>query len=157
MSNALNLTIPEGTPFIDGERWLDAPVAHVWRALTEPDLVARWSGPSRLTTEIGTWEVRDGGAWSYVQREADGTGYAFRGVIHSAVPERSVTQTFEFLGVPGHVSLEHMDLEDHGARTRLVMHVVYQSVEDRDAVVASGMEGGMAESYDRLEALLGGS
>lgn len=63
-------------------------------------------------------------------------------------------QTFEFGGAPGHVSLDTLVFEDLGGRTRLHGQSSFQSVEDRDAMVTSGMDGGMAEGYDRLEALI---
>jgi hypothetical protein len=63
-------------------------------------------------------------------------------------------QTFEFEGAPGHVSLERVDFEDLGATTRVRVHAVYQSVEDRDAMIASGMAKGMTEGYERMDELL---
>lgn len=154
----LTLDIPAGLPFIHGERWFDAPVELVWRAYTEPDLVARWQGPDRLVTTIGEWDLRPGGAWSHSQRDpATGDEYGFRGVVHDVVPRETVTQTFEFLGMPGHVSLETLWLEEVDGRTRMRLRSVFQSVEDRDGMVASGMEGGMTEGYERLDELLAGA
>jgi uncharacterized protein YndB with AHSA1/START domain len=65
-----------------------------------------------------------------------------------------VVQTFEFEGMPGHVLLETMTLEDLGGRTRLVDQSVFQSVDDRDGMAASGMEDGASQSYDRLDTIL---
>ncbi|MEO6530741.1 MAG: SRPBCC domain-containing protein, partial [Specibacter sp.] len=70
-------------------------------------------------------------------------------------PNEQIVQTFEFDGYPGHVSLERVTLEDLGGRTLIRIHSVFQSQEDRDGMVASGMERGVREGYERLEELLG--
>ncbi|GMA23238.1 hypothetical protein GCM10025864_09970 [Luteimicrobium album] len=83
-----------------------------------------------------------------------GREYGFRGTFHEVTPERLV-QTFEFDGYPGHVALDTATLEAlDGGRTRVTTHSVYQSVEDRDGMVASGMETGLTEGYERLDELL---
>ncbi len=153
MSNALTLDIAPGTPFIDGERWFDAPVDLVWRAYTEPDLVARWLGPDRYEMDLETYDCRTGGSWAYTHRGPEGS-YSFRGVFHSVEPQRRIVQTFEFLGFPGAVNLESADFEEVGGRTRVTMHSVCPSVEARDGMVAAGMEGGMSEGFAKLEAVL---
>ncbi|MGH3502810.1 MAG: SRPBCC family protein [Nocardioidaceae bacterium] len=154
MSNPLTITAEPDLPFIDGTREFDAPLGAVWRAYTEPELLAQWMGPRDLTIQDLQFDARTGGSWSYTHRAGDGTEYRFRGVLHSVVDHQSITQTFEFAGVPGHVSLETATFEELGDRTRLRVHSVFQSVEDRDGMVASGMEGGMSQSYERLDDLL---
>ncbi len=155
MSNALTISAPEGTPFIDATRRLDAPLAKVWRAFTEPELLAKWLGPRRYRVEDLELDARTGGSYRYVHVGDDGQSFAFRGVIHAVVEHESITQTFEFEGLPGHVSLERASFTDLGDdRTELRMHSVFQTIEDRDGIIASGMEGGMVESYERLEELL---
>lgn len=154
MSNALIITAPPGLPFIEGEREFDAPLAAVWRAYTEPDLIAQWMGPHGTEMENLQFESRTGGSWEFTHRGQDGAAYRFRGVLHSVEEHTSMTQTFEFEGMPGHVSLDRADFEDLGGRTRIRIHSVFQSVEDRDGMVASGMEGGMREGYERLDEVL---
>ncbi len=63
-------------------------------------------------------------------------------------------QTFEFEGAPGHVSLDSLTLEEHGGRTLVRMHSVYQSVDDRDAMVQAGMAEGVNEGFERLDELV---
>jgi uncharacterized protein YndB with AHSA1/START domain len=134
-------------------RVFDAPPALVYRAWTDPDLVRQWMGPARLTWTECSMDVRPGGSWRWVQTDGGGS-YRFRGVYHDvAAPER-IVQTFEFEGAPGHVSLESALFEPQGGKTLVTMHSVYQSVEDRDAMAASGMEEGMNEGFDRLDAIL---
>lgn len=152
-TNGLTVHAPANSSLIEGERWFDAPVATVWRAYTEPDLLARWLGPSRLTLEIQVYDVRDGGRWAYVNREADGE-YAFRGVFHTVEAPHRIVQTFEFLGAPGQVSLDSLELEEIDGRTRMRFRSAHLSIEARDAMVAAGMERGMAEGFEALDAVL---
>ena len=155
MSKPLTLTAEPGLPFIVGRREFDAPLHNVWRAYTEPELMAQWLGPRRYEIDDLELDARTGGHYQFTHRGEDGQEFAFRGVIHSVEDHRSITQTFEFAGWPGHVSLEQLVFTDLGEdRTRLDVRSVFQSVEDRDGMVASGMEGGMTESYERLEELL---
>ncbi|BDZ41758.1 ATPase [Paraoerskovia sediminicola] len=154
-TNPTTVTAPEGLPYIDVVRELDAPVALVYRAFTEPDLVRRWLGPRSLEMELDHYDARSGGSWAYTHRDPEGNGYGFHGSFHSVVENESITQTFEFAGYPGHVSLETVTLEAlDGDRTRTRTHAVYQSVEDRDGMVASGMESGLTEGYERMDELL---
>lgn len=156
MSNALKVTAPEGLPFVDFEREFDAPVSAVFAAHRDPALVAKWMGPDGYETVMTEWDFRSGGAWNYVQRDP-GTGgeYAFRGTFHTVRENEFAIQTFEFLGYPDAVSIESMRFEDLGnGRTRLSGRAVYPTLEARDGMVASGMETGMSEGYDRLEALV---
>lgn len=150
----LTVTAPEGLPFIDWEREFDAPVAAVFRAHTDPERVRQWLGPHGYEMAIGEWQATDGGRWSYVHTDGRGGEFAFRGTFHTVRENELLVQTFEFLGVPDVVSVESVRFEDLGGRTRLVGHSVYPTVEARDGMVGSGMERGMGEGYERLDALL---
>ena len=145
---------PAGVPFIDVTREFEAPRDLVFRAFTEPELLVQWMGPARYEMIIESYDVRAGGSWRFINRDADGNEWGFHGVFHGDPSPDGFTQTFEFDGAPGHVSLERLTLEERDGRTLVRTHSVYQSVEDRDAMVESGMEEGMNEGYDRLEALL---
>jgi len=143
-----------GVPFIDMSREFAAPRELVYRAHTDPDLLAQWIGPRRLTTRVVRFDVRDGGTWRFVQRDQDGSEYGFHGVFHGDPSPEGIVQTFEFEGAPGHVSLDALTLEEHDGRTTLRVHSVFQSVEARDAMVAAGMESGVQEGYERLDELV---
>ena len=123
----------------------------------DPKLIPEWWGPSYLSTEVDRMDVKPGGQWRFINRDAEGHAYAFHGVYHDiSAPER-VIDTFEFEGLPepGHVTLETMKLEElPGGRTRLTTQSVFQSVADRDAALQSGMESGISDTYNRLEELL---
>jgi uncharacterized protein YndB with AHSA1/START domain len=135
-------------------RDFDAPRELVFRAMTDPILVSRWWGPHNVTTVVDQMEVKKGGVWRYVQRDADGNEFAFSGVYHEVTPPGRLVYTFEFEGMPGHVLLETITFEDHNGKTRIIDSSVFQSIADRDGMIQSGMESGAAESWDRLEELL---
>ena len=131
-------------------RTFDAPREVVFKAITDPSLIPNWWGPRKYATDVDVMEVRPGGRWRFINRTDDGTEFGFHGVYHDVVAPERVTQTFEFEGVPGHVSLDTATLEEADGKTTMVATSVFQSVEDRDGMVASGMEGGARETYDRL-------
>jgi len=133
---------------------LDAPRELVFRAYTDPDLFARWWGPQRYKNEIVKFEARQGGEWRVIQRGEDGSAYPFRGVHHEVTAPERLVATFEFEGMPGHVALQVASFEPVGNKTRLVAHTIFESVMDRDGMVASGMQEGSDESMERLAELL---
>ncbi len=135
-------------------REFNAPPELLFRAHTDPELLVQWLGPRRLTMTIDRFEPRDGGTWRYIHRDTDGAEYGFHGVFHGTPSLDGIVQTFEFEGAPGHVSLETLTFEEVEGRTRVRAVSVYQSVEDRDMMVQSGMEEGLNEGYDRLDELI---
>jgi uncharacterized protein YndB with AHSA1/START domain len=150
----LKLTAEPGKHDILMSREFDARRELVFRAYTDPALVARWWGTNDATTTVDVMEVKKGGIWRYIQRDADGNEYAFNGVYHDiAAPERLV-YTFEFEGMPGHVLLETITFEAHGDKTTMTDQAIYQSVADRDGMIQSGMESGAQQSWDRFEEVL---
>jgi uncharacterized protein YndB with AHSA1/START domain len=135
-------------------RVFDAPPDVVFRAMTDPDLIPNWWGPRRYETIVDRHELRRGGCWRFRNRDAEGNEYGFKGVFHDVVPAERIVQTFEFEGTPGHVALETATLEEVDGRTRYCAVSVFQSIEDRDAMVKSGMESGARETMDRLAELV---
>jgi uncharacterized protein YndB with AHSA1/START domain len=143
-----------GVPQIMLTREFDAPRALVFRAFTDPDLLVQWLGPRRLTMHIDRFEVRDGGVWRYIHRDAEGNEYGFHGIFHGTPSPDGIVQTFEFEGAPGHVSLETITFTEQHGKTILRQNAVYQSLADRDAMLQSGMEEGVNDSMERLSELL---
>ncbi len=143
-------------PAIRITREFDAPPAKVFRAHTDPDLVVRWLGPRGLEMQIDHYDCRTGGSYRYVHRQG-GEEYAFHGSFHEVRPSERIVQTFTFEGMPDGVALEKLVLEDLGdGRTRLVGTSLCDSFADRDAMLASGMETGVVEGYERLDEVLAG-
>ena len=143
-----------GVPQILITREFAAPRELLFRAHTDPELLVQWLGPRRLTMTVDRLDARDGGTWRFTHRDADGTEYGFHGVHHGTPSPDGIVRTFEFEGAPGHVSLETLTFEDHGGRTLLRANSVYQSVEDRDAMIQSGMAEGVEDSMERLDELV---
>ncbi|MGH3306084.1 MAG: SRPBCC family protein [Nocardioides sp.] len=155
MTNALTVTAPEGLPYIDTEREFNAPVDAVFRAHKDPDLLQQWMGPDGYEMKIERHDFVTQGGYRFVHRNPEGEEYAFNGTFHTVRENDFAIQTFEFEGAPDQVSIEFLTFSDLGeGRTRLSAHAVYPSVETRDAMVSSGMEKGMVEGYNKLEALL---
>ena len=148
------ITAEPGIPLIVMTRGFDAPRDLVFRAYTEPQLLVRWLGPRDLTTTVKENDVRDGGKWRFVHTDTAGHEYGFHGVFHGDPSPEGVVRTFEYEGAPGHVSMETLTLTDVGGRTLVRTVSSFQAVEDRDAMIASGMERGVHDSDERLTDLL---
>jgi uncharacterized protein YndB with AHSA1/START domain len=132
----------------------DAPRELVFTAATDRALIPRWWGPGALATTVEEMDVRPGGAWRYVQRDASGNEYAFHGqYVEVSAPER-LAYTFEFEGMPGHVMLETAAFEEHDGTTKMTVVDRFDSVEDRDGSLQSGMEEGAREIQERFAELL---
>lgn len=153
MTNALDLTAPVDTLAMQFTREFDAPVAALFRAHAEPDLFARWIGP-RGAVNLEHWDFRTGGGYRYVHSDESGS-YAFNGTFHKIRSGELIIQTFEFEGAPDSVNIEYLWFDDLGdGRSRLRGRSICPTLEARDGLLNSGMEDGMAEGYDKLDALL---
>lgn len=141
-------------PTIRIVREFDAPRQRVFRAFTEPELVAQWLGPRSTTTRIDTWNCHTGGNYRYVSVH-EGQEYGFYGSFHEVRPDERIVQTFTFEGAPQGVALETATLDElDDDRTRVTMLSVVESLETRDTIIASGMESGVVEGFEKLDALL---
>jgi len=141
-------------PLVRITRDFDAPPEKVFRAHTDPALIVQWMGPRRYEMRIDHYDCRTGGSYRYVH-VADGDEHGFHGSFHEVRPSELIVQTFTYEGVPDGVALERMTFEDLGAgRTRLTATSLVDSFQGRDAFVASGMESGVQEMYQRLDELL---
>jgi uncharacterized protein YndB with AHSA1/START domain len=149
-----HITVEPGKQEVVITRTFDAPRDLVFKAYTDPNAIPQWWGPRSLTTKVDKMDVTAGGLWRYRQRDAQGNEFNFHGVYHSVESPARIVSTFEFEGAPGHVSLETLSLEEEGGKTMMRSHAVFQSVADRDAMVGSGMEEGVKDTYDRFEELL---
>jgi uncharacterized protein YndB with AHSA1/START domain len=136
-------------------RDFDAAPSLVFRAFTDPALIARWWGPRSLTTVVDRIEPRAGGVWRFRNHDAAGNEYGFHGVFHAVHDDRQIVRTFEFEGEPDKVSLDTTTFAPVGGnRTRVIAVSVFQSPEDCDAMLASGVEAGVVEFYEQLDELL---
>jgi uncharacterized protein YndB with AHSA1/START domain len=154
-TNETQIVVDERVPTIKIIREFDAPRERVFRAWTDPDLYAQWIGPRSLTTKVTRWSARTGGEWAFVNLQDGQEVASFYGSFHEVrAPERLVW-TFTWEGEPDGVSLEFTTFEElPGGRTRVTGVSVMDSFETREQVLASGMEVGVKEGYEKLDELL---
>jgi uncharacterized protein YndB with AHSA1/START domain/predicted SnoaL-like aldol condensation-catalyzing enzyme len=152
-SSAARFTMPSDREVVM-TRVFDAPVKLVWRAYTEPEFIPRWWGLRYLATRVDKMDLTPGGDWRFVSRAPDGSEYGFHGVFREIVPLERIVWTFEFEGLPGHVSVETVKFEEHEGKTKVTVTSLFEDKADRDGMVASGMEKGATESTERLDELL---
>lgn len=151
--NKLLVTTPTDRQIVM-TRILDAPRELVFEAHSSCEHMSRWWGPRRYEFASCELDFRPGGAWRIVHRGPEGEDYGFRGEFREIVPPERITWTFEFEGMPGHISVQTVTFEEHDGKTTLTATASFDSVEERDGMLESGMEGGAAESMDRLEEYL---
>ncbi|MDT0274569.1 SRPBCC family protein [Blastococcus goldschmidtiae] len=148
------ILVDPDVPLVRIVREFDAPPEKVFRAHVDPELFARWTGPKGMEMCIDRYDCRTGGSYRYVMSQ-DGEDYGFNGVFHEVRANELIVQTFAFEGMPDDVALERLLLEDLGdGRTRLTSTSLVDSFEGRDGFVASGMEAGVTEGYEKLDDLL---
>ena len=147
------VTLPSDTEILI-TRQFDAPAALVWEALTRPEHIKRWWGPEWCPITSAEIDLRVGGSWRYVCRMDDGTELGWHGEYREIDPGRSITSTEVFEGFPDAESLNTMTLTESDGVTTLTTLVRHTSQENRDGHVNSGMEGGMQDTFNRLDALL---
>jgi len=141
-------------PMIHITREFAASPEKVFRAHVDPELIVQWLGPNDLEMTLDRWDCRTGGEYRFLHRSGD-EEHGFHGCFHDVRPAERIVQTFTWEGAPDGVSLETLELEDLGdGRTRLTIRSLVESFEIRDMILASGMEHGVVEGYEKLDALL---
>ena len=135
------------------ERIFEAPRDRVWRAFTEPDLLAQWWGRGNKLV-IERFELKAGGHWRFVEHGPDGA-HGFEGRFREVTPKDRMVWTFEWDGMPGYPSVDTVIFEDlGGGRTKVISKALFFTTEERDGMLKSGMEQGLNQSYAALDALL---
>lgn len=139
-------------------REFDAPRELVFRAFSQPEILVQFFAPKGVNMHFDTHDYCEGGQYRYTHTNAQGKVLCvFSGVIHELTAPERIVQTSEFEGLPerGHVVLEVMLFEALPEdRTKLTIHDVCRSVADRDAMIESGMEGGVVSIFENLDDLL---
>lgn len=140
-------------PAIHIVRDFRATPEQLMRAHTDPELFARWVGPHGMTTRIDHWDCRTLGSYRFINVEGE-EEYAFRGTFPLVTQDR-IVQTFSWEQMPEAIALETLRVEDLGdGWTRLRCFSLGDSFERRDAMLASGMEVGVHDGYEKLDQLL---
>lgn len=154
MTHETEISVDDKVPLIRITREFDAPAAKVFRAHTDPELLAQWLGPRDLEMTIDYFDCRTGGAYRYLHRRGQDE-FGFHGSFHEVRPSEVIVQTFTFGGVPDGVSLDRSEFEALAdGRTRLTVTSLVGSFEERAAILASGMDHGVREGYEKLDEVL---
>lgn len=135
-------------------RVFDAPRRLVWDAWTSPEHLPKWMiGPPGWTMTVCEIDLRPGGAWHVVWRGADGNEMQIRGTYREVAPPERLVST-ESWGPEWPETVNTLRLSEKDSRTTLTHTALYPTKEARDAALNSGMKEGLAQSFERLDALL---
>ncbi len=148
------VTIGPGGQDLIVTQMYDAPREKVFRLYVDPKQIPNWWGPRRLKSTVERMDAMPGGSWRIIQRDAQGNDYGFHGVFHGVKAPEMIVRTFEFEGMPGHVSLETTTFEERAGKTIARTLQVFQTSEDRDGMMSTGAEEGATESGERFAELL---
>jgi uncharacterized protein YndB with AHSA1/START domain len=151
----LQIEAPANEPIIVATRDFAAPRALVWKVMTQPEHVARWWGVEGQRNVITAFDVRPGGKWRVESHDNDGNVYVFIGEYREVIEPEKFVWTFGmenmFVGktlVETHTFVEDGDLTHYKSVSN------YDTVEDRDGMVASGMEKGMVHGFAVMDEIL---
>jgi uncharacterized protein YndB with AHSA1/START domain len=144
------VTLPTDTQILI-TREFDAPRHLVYKAYTTPDLIRRWWSGDRGNVTSVEVDLRVGGKWRYVMTANAGFEVAFHGEFREIVPNERIVSTEVYEGMPDGEALDTATFSDVDGRTMLTIVMQLANKQDRDAIINSGMEGGMQEAYDHLE------
>ncbi len=146
------ITAEPGSHALSMAATINGPRDLVFKAYTDPKAIPHWWGLDANSTIVDEMDAIRGGRWRFVEKSPEGEEHAFRGVYHDVVPNERIVWTFEYEPWAGHVLLEEMSFIEQSGTTRLEVRSVFQSIEDRDGMIATGMEDGANQSLNRLEA-----
>lgn len=135
-------------------RVFDAPKELVYKVFTDPKHKAIWWRCNAVTNIFVQMDVRPGGSWHIIQKGADGKEFAFRGEYLEVLPLEKIVNTSEFENMPGHIITEITTFEEQGGKTKLTITSSFQTLEDLEGMIQSGMESGTTESMEHIEELL---
>lgn len=150
-----NLVVERNKLALSMSRVFDAPRELVWKVYTDTEMIPKWWGPRYLTTRVDKMDFRVGGVWRNVQKDAEGNFHAFNGVYKEITPPERLEYTFEYEPMAGHISTDTITLEAlPEGKTRMIARTTFDSIEDLEGMLQSGMEAGAMETWDRLEELM---
>ncbi len=152
-SSALTVTLPSDRG-IQMTRVFDAPRELIFKAHTSCEHLKHWWGPRKYDLSSREMEFRPGGKYRFVHSGPEGEEHGFRGEYREILEPERIVSTFEWEGLPGHISVETVTLVEENGKTTYTATSVFDSVEDRDGMLQSGMEGGANESMERLDEYL---
>lgn len=152
-SHELSVATPSDTEIVM-TREFDAPRDLVFEAHTSCEHVSHWWGPRKYEVVDCDIDFRPGGKWRIVHRGPDGEEHAFRGEYREIVRPERIVWTFEYEGFPGNISVETLTLTERDEGTVLTATSRYDTIEQRDGMLESGMTDGATETFERLDEYL---
>ena len=150
MEQKTKIDAKDGKQEIMITREFDLPLELLFKAYVEPDIIEQWMG-----TKVLKLESKKHGGYQFETTDPKGNKHGFSGVIHEFVPNRKITRTFEMENTPFGVQLEVYEFEQLGGTSKLSMHVIYESVEQRDEVLKLPFARGINMAHDRIQDIIG--
>jgi len=147
------MTTPTDTT-IKVTKKFDAPKEMIWKIWTDPELIPQWWGPRKYKTVIDKYDLRVGGEWRFLQTDEEGNEFAFHGVFKEIDEPKKVVQTFVFEPMPDKELTDTLTIEEVDGKTTITTISQFANKEDRDGMIASGMESGQKEGFERTEELI---
>jgi uncharacterized protein YndB with AHSA1/START domain len=151
MEQKTKVNAEDGKQDIMITREFDLPLELLFKAYAEPELIEQWMG-----TKVLKLESKKHGSWQFETIDGQGNKHGFSGVIHEFIPNQKITRTFEMANTPFGVQLEITEFEKLTDDTSKVnMHVIYESVAQRDQVLKLPFAKGINMAHNRMEEILG--
>ena len=147
MEQKTKISAEDGKQELMITREFDLPLELLFKAHTDPEIVEQWMG-----TKVLKLESKKHGSYQFETTDAKGNKYGFNGAFHEFIPNRKIIRTFEMENTPYGVQLEFYEFEKLNDKTsRLKMHVIYESVAQRDQVLKLPFAQGINMAHNRLE------
>ncbi|MEQ8629563.1 SRPBCC domain-containing protein [Ekhidna sp.] len=131
-------------------RKFELPLDLLFKAYIEPELVEQWMG-----TKVIKLENKKHGSYQFETTDPKGNKHGFNGTIHEFLPNQKITRTFEMEKTPFPVQLEYLEFVSlTNESSKLTMHIIYRSVEDRDNMLKLPFAQGLNMAHNRLEEII---
>ena len=151
MEQKTKILAEEGKQELMITREFDLPLELLFKAYAEPEIVEQWMG-----TKVLKLECKKHGSYQFETTDPKGNKHGFNGVIHEFRPNRKITRTFEMEHTPFGVQLEVYEFEQlTDDSSKLRMHVIYESVAQRDQVLRLPFAQGINMAHNRIQDILG--
>lgn len=148
MEQKTKVSAEEGKQEIVIIRQFDLPLELVFKAYAEAEILEQWMG-----TKVLKLESKKHGSYQFETTDAKGN-VVFRanGVIHEFIADKKITRTFEMENAPFGVQLEVLEFEKLTEDTStLIIHVVYESIAQRDQLLKLPFTQGINMAHNRLQ------
>jgi uncharacterized protein YndB with AHSA1/START domain len=154
VTSRLDIEVPPGEPAVVFRRFVDAPPDLAFAVWTEPEHLRHWWGPRQLELVVCESEPRVGGHFRFVQRAPDGREHTFHGTYREVDRPIRLVRTFVYAATPQDEAVETLTFQPDGGGTLITSTSVFPSFAAREIYAQGGMEAGLRESHQRLDAWL---